>query len=116
MIGKVAQNTQECVTNQQINSVVASSDFSSDFIYYVLINESDRIARLAGKQAVPIINKTLFSAVKILVPQMNEQERIASCLSELDSLIAAQVRNLAALMTHKKGLMQQLFPPPEDDS
>jgi type I restriction enzyme S subunit len=43
-------------------------------------------------------------------PTEDEQERIADCLSSLDELIAAQSRKLEALKTHKKGLMQQLFP------
>lgn len=57
-IGKVAQNIRECATNQQINSVVPSSLFSGDFIYYLLLRESERIRKFAGRQAVPIINKT----------------------------------------------------------
>jgi hypothetical protein len=32
----------------------------------------------------------------------------------LDDLIAAQTQKLETLKTHKKGLMQQLFPSPED--
>ena len=39
-----------------------------------------------------------------------EQQKIADCLSSLDELIAAQARKVDALKTHKKGLMQQLFP------
>jgi type I restriction enzyme S subunit len=39
-----------------------------------------------------------------------EQQKIADCLSSLDELIAAQARKVEALKTHKKGLMQQLFP------
>ena len=35
---------------------------------------------------------------------------IADCLTSLDDLIAAQTQKLDALKTHKKGLMQQLFP------
>jgi len=42
-----------------------------------------------------------------------EQQRIADCLTSLDDLIAAQTQKLVALKTHKKGLMQQLFPSPE---
>lgn len=37
-------------------------------------------------------------------------KKIADCLSSLDALIAAQSDKLDALKTHKKGLMQQLFP------
>ena len=39
-----------------------------------------------------------------------EQQRIASCLTSLDTLITAETQKLAALKTHKRGLMQQLFP------
>ncbi|HOG49853.1 MAG TPA: restriction endonuclease subunit S [Lentisphaeria bacterium] len=45
-----------------------------------------------------------------LPPTENEQCRIADCLVSLDDLISAQAQKLAALKTHKKGLMQQLFP------
>jgi len=44
----------------------------------------------------------------------DEQQRIATCLSSLDSLITAETQKHEALKTHKKGLMQQLFPSPEE--
>ncbi len=40
----------------------------------------------------------------------DEQQKIADCLSSLDDLITAETQKLDALKTHKKGLMQQLFP------
>jgi type I restriction enzyme, S subunit len=49
-----------------------------------------------------------------LPPTAEEQIRIAECLSALDTRIAAQSERLAALRTHKKGLMQQLFPSAEE--
>ncbi len=39
-----------------------------------------------------------------------EQQKIASCLSSLDDLIAAETQRIASLRDHKKGLMQNLFP------
>lgn len=39
-----------------------------------------------------------------------EQQKIASCLSSLDELIAAHKDKLDALKDHKKGLLQNLFP------
>jgi type I restriction enzyme S subunit len=52
-----------------------------------------------------------FLAFPIAVPeQVAEQQKIADCLTSLDELIAAHGRKLEALRTHKKGLMQQLFP------
>jgi type I restriction enzyme S subunit len=49
-------------------------------------------------------------------PTLPEQQRIASCLSSLDALITAETQKLEALKTHKKGLMQQLFPSPEEQN
>ena len=111
-IGKVAQIRRDSATNQQINSVVPNSDHDDAFVYYALVQNADRVAKLAGIQAVPIVNKSLFSSVRFPVPKQNEQHRIATCLSSLDDLIAAQSDRLAALQTHKQGLLQQLFPSP----
>jgi type I restriction enzyme S subunit len=111
-IGKIAQNRENCATNQQINSVVPNSEHDDAFVYYVLLRISDRVAALAGTHAVPIINKTLFSSVLLVTPKLDEQRRIAACLSSLDDRIAAQSNKLEILQAHQKGLMQQLFPSP----
>jgi type I restriction enzyme S subunit len=61
--------------------------------------------------AVPCkINMDELRETKVLLPTPKEQQKIANCLTSLDDLITAQTQKLAALKTHKKGLMQQLFP------
>jgi type I restriction enzyme S subunit len=47
---------------------------------------------------------------EFLFPEHDEQKRIAQFLANLDGLIDSQSQKLEALKTHKKGLMQQLFP------
>lgn len=51
-----------------------------------------------------------FARMRVLVPELPEQQRIASCLSSLNELIAIQNSKIEVLETHKQGLMQQLFP------
>jgi type I restriction enzyme S subunit len=51
-----------------------------------------------------------FSRLKIPLISHAEQHRIASSLTSLDDVITAQIQKLQALKTHKKGLMQGLFP------
>jgi type I restriction enzyme S subunit len=50
----------------------------------------------------------------VSVPSLPEQQRIAECLTSIDDLIAVQTQKLEALRTHKKGLLQQIFPSPEE--
>jgi type I restriction enzyme S subunit len=64
--------------------------------------------------SVAHLGSSRFSALELSWPPTRpEQQRIASCLSNLDALITAETQKLEALKTHKKGLMQQLFPPME---
>ncbi|MFC5520131.1 restriction endonuclease subunit S [Polaromonas jejuensis] len=51
---------------------------------------------------------------EIKCPKPAEQQRIAACLSNLDDLITTEIQKISVLRSHKKGLMQQLFPSPED--
>ncbi|MBE0506886.1 MAG: restriction endonuclease subunit S [Marinospirillum sp.] len=52
--------------------------------------------------------------IEIMLPSLSEQQKIADCLSSLDALVVAHTEKLDALKTHKKGLMQQLFPAVEE--
>lgn len=44
----------------------------------------------------------------------DEQQKIADCLSEIDTMITAQSNKVEQLKAHKKGLMQGLFPSLEE--
>ncbi|MDP3294498.1 MAG: hypothetical protein Q8M37_07130 [Nevskia sp.] len=54
-----------------------------------------------------------FARISFRCPRPAEQERIADCLSSIDAQVASEIARLAALKTHKAGLMQQLFPSAE---
>src|SRR5205823_2627698 len=53
-----------------------------------------------------------FSVQFPIPPQSAEQRKIAACLGSLDDWIGAEAAKLEALRSHKKGLMQRLFPRP----
>jgi len=55
-----------------------------------------------------------FASIPLHCPALPEQLRISSFLSSLDDLIAAENQELQAITTHKKGLMQLLFPSSEE--
>jgi type I restriction enzyme S subunit len=53
---------------------------------------------------------SVYQNLLVPVPKPDEQQKIADCLSSLDDLITAENQKLELLKTHKKGLMQNLFP------
>jgi type I restriction enzyme S subunit len=75
--------------------------------------QTDRYQKqVAGDLGATInsINGGQLLKYKFVVPKPAEQQRIASCLSSLETQITTETQQLDALKTHKKGLMQQLFP------
>jgi type I restriction enzyme S subunit len=91
--------------------------WSSEFFFHVFNTQRVRkaIHDTASGAKVRHTSPTKIGDVLVSVPStLPEQERIASCLSSLDALITTETQKLEALKTHKKGLMQQLFPSPEE--
>ena len=81
------------------------------YIFYVFENINWREHNEAG--GIPSLSKTNIYKIKVLVPpndNIEEQQKIASCLSSLDALITEQTEKIEQLKLHKKGLMQGLFP------
>jgi len=82
------------------------------FIYAIFQNINWLKHNEAG--GVPSLSKANIEKIEVAAPKPPEQQKIAECLTSLDELIAAQRAKLEALKTHKKGLMQQLFPSPTE--
>ncbi|MFO0147010.1 MAG: restriction endonuclease subunit S [Betaproteobacteria bacterium] len=82
------------------------------FRHYLKTDKFIRILtkNLEGLRDGKMVSYAQFSELLLPIPQPAEQQKIAECLSSADELIAAQARKVDALKTHKKGLMQQLFP------
>ena len=51
-----------------------------------------------------------YQKIPLCIPSIEEQQKIADCLSSLDELIEAHREKIASLKAYKKGLLQQLFP------
>lgn len=63
---------------------------------------------------IKTITKQALSEFLTSIPRIEEQEKIAGCLSEVDTMIIEQSNKVEQLKAHKKGLMQGLFPPLEE--
>lgn len=51
-----------------------------------------------------------FSRINIAIPSLYEQKRIASCITSIEDMIKKTNKQIILFETHKKGLLQQLFP------
>ena len=109
-LGEVYITGENSITNQQINTVVLDESQIYPYVYIYLKNMKDEFLNMAGGSAVPIINKTSFSGINILMPDMyilNKFvqsttcyfERIEENLKENESLIELRNSLLPKLMS-----------------
>jgi type I restriction enzyme, S subunit len=80
------------------------------FFSYVLFLLFEIEKESAPGGIIKTITKEVLSDFKLSIPAIEEQKKIADCLSSLDNRITAQTQQIEALKLHKKGLMQGLFP------
>lgn len=69
-----------------------------------------RIANYGARFDRMAITTEGFFNMPLLIPSLEEQHKIAECLSEIDNLISAQGEKVDSLKEKKRGLMQQMFP------
>lgn len=85
-----------------------------DFFAYVLQLLFNIEKQKAPGGIIKTITKEVLSDFIVKIPKIEEQKKIANCLSSIDNLIAEQAQKIESLKTHKKGLMQGLFPSIEE--
>jgi type I restriction enzyme S subunit len=105
--------TEGCFTDSVVG-LIPKKNVIPVFLELIMRGQKENLNKVATTGAQKNINNEILREVSVLLPSVPEQQRIASCLSSLDALITAETQKLEALKTHKKGLMQQLFPSPEE--
>ena len=98
----------ECLIDNNVVGIKGRDSQAIDYFVFYFSQKIDLNKHCGG--AVPSVNKYTLQSIKIVIPHLPEQQKIADCLSFLDEVIELQAKKLEALETHKQGLMQQLFP------
>lgn len=94
---------------------IDESVVTREFLYHSLSTLREQFEKGATHGGV-FTNLTTSSIDEfgVMCPLPPEQNRVVDCLTSLDDLIAAQTHKVEALKTHKKGLMEQVFPSAEE--
>lgn len=111
--GTVAMNFVELCTNQSIAAIHPNEKvFNSYFLYQNLEGRYDELRQVsAGDGGRGGLNLQIIKNLKIFLPQnINEQRKIACCLSSLEDLIIFQENKIKSLQNYRKGILQQVFP------
>lgn len=114
-IGKTGLIRKKGICNQQINAILPSQKFISEFIYFYCISPKVQnfIKTNASSTTLPILNKANFSKLPIPLPPLETQKQIVRILEskfahleKLEQFVNASLENLQRL---KSSLLNQAF-------
>lgn len=109
-IGYVAMTNQNCISNQQINSIIVSENYDPNFVYYLMKSLWPFFKNYEGQSTtLSILNKTQFSKIEIAAPDLSVQKRIASILSSLDDKIELNNKINDNLERQAQAIYQEWF-------
>jgi len=109
-IGEVAICDVPMATNQGfINIIVRPDELANEFLAYWITWRKEFLKELGTGTTFKEVSKGVFKTVRIPLPPLPEQRRIAHVLSTIQRAIAAQDDLIAAAREVKRSLMQRLF-------
>lgn len=109
-VGTVAKSIHHACIGRGISAIKAKDENSQEFLYQWFFSFESEWKNISQGGTFDAVNSDDIKNLRVPIPQPQEQQKIASCLSSLDELIAAHNDKLDALKDHKKGLLQNLFP------
>lgn len=108
-IGKTALTIYDnCTTNQQINAVVPFKGVIPEYLYYAIKHRAEKLPDIAGRAAIPIVNKSNFAKFLIIRANERDQEEIANILLSVDSKLEKEKARSDSLNFVFKALLHQL--------
>jgi type I restriction enzyme, S subunit len=109
--GMVAVNNVALSTNQSIAAIMPNPKVLHYlYLFFNLDNRYQEMRKLSGgNNGRGGLNLALIKGVKICLPPLDEQKKLASVLFGFDEELKLLKQELSALKQQKKGLMQQLL-------
>lgn len=109
-IGYVSLTLKECVSNQQINSIVVSDENDACFVYYLMKSLWGYFKKYEGQStALSILNKSQFSNIDVNIPPLEIQRKIAGILGVLDDRIDVLRQENVVLEQMAQAVFQSWF-------
>lgn len=108
-IGEVKISADKISTNQGFKSLIAKNNINNEFLYYKILTMKKLLIERAYGSTFLEVSKSAVANLKIPVPPLKEQQKIASALSDMDKLIESLEKIIDKKKKIKQGTMQQLL-------
>lgn len=109
-VGTVAKSLHNACIGRGLAAIRTINKNSQEYLYQWLLSYESSWRNISQGGTFDAVNSDDIKNLLLPIPQPEEQQKIAACLSSLDDVITAETQKLETLQAHKKGLLQNLFP------
>lgn len=108
-IGKVGIMNRPMATSQHFINYVCSKELDKHYLYYYLMGQRKRFEKVANGSTIKTIGLKYFEKLKIILPPIEEQRKVACVLLVWDRTIEIKEKLLEQRRLQKKCLMERLL-------
>ena len=108
-IGTCAINRVAMATNQGFQNLVPKQGTGVEFLYYLIQHNKRTLERLAAGSTFLEVSKRAIRGLRVPVPPLSEQCKIAAILSSVDDTIERTQALIDQVQVVKRGLMKELL-------
>ena len=106
-VGAIAKSYHNACIGRGVCSITPKEN--NDFLYHFLVGYEDKWDKLSQGSTFTAVNGNDIKKIKLPLPPLEEQKKIADILSTVDKKIAFVEENINVTEELKKGLMQKLL-------
>ena len=106
-VGAVSKSYHHACIGRGVCSIKAKE--SNNFLYQFLIDYENKWTKYSQGSTFTAVNGNDIKGLKLNIPIIKEQEKIASFLTSIDTKIEQLTKKEELLQQYKKGVMQKIF-------
>ena len=108
-VGEIAYSLHSACIGRGVCSLRASHSIEQKFLYHWLIWFEPQWRKIGQGSTFTAISGSDIKRLNLNLPHIEEQQKIADCLTAVDDKINAVAQQIDQIDTFKKGLLQQMF-------
>lgn len=106
-VGDVSIAIEKCCIGRGVCAI--RSNINQEYLYQLLLNQEEKWKNLSQGSTFESINSSDIKGLRIKLPSLQEQTKIANFLSNVDNIIEEQEGKVKDLEQYKNGMMQKIF-------
>jgi type I restriction enzyme S subunit len=108
-VGSISKSYHNACIGRGVCSIRNKKNSNFEYLYQFLLDYEDKWKRIEQGSTFTAVSGSDIISLKLNLPSLNEQHKIASFLSSIDTKIESVNAQIEGTKGYKKGLLQKMF-------